>query len=1557
MYLNRYTNFRPSLKFSKNIVICLAAIFMMLCVCFSVSAAEEEGVCARVRIRISQDVVIARNAFKATLEISNSPENVPLENLKVTLNITDGNNQPANDLFGIHPPELSGIGDVNGGGIIQPGGSATAAWLLVPTRDAAPDEPVMYFVGGEFSYTQAGSTITMPLFPAPILVKPDPLLVLDYFWVRDVYSDDPFTPEIEPAEPFPLGLMVRNNGKGVANNFRITSSQPEIVENEKGLLIDFKIISTQVNSEPVSPSLTATLGNIDPGTISVVKWMMTSSLQGKFIEYKATFEHVDGLGIPRLSIIDTVNIHELTHAVRVDTPSDDNKPDFLVNDIPDDDHLPDTLYNSAGPIEAVGIGLNPSVDSQIVNGHLEAHLTASVPTGWVYIRTTDPGQDQFRLTRVVRSDGREILLDDNAWTTHRTIRLVGQAPYREHLLHLFDKDSTGSYTLIYESSGINNPPNVPSSPSPADGVTDIAVNVALNWQGGDPDAGDTVTYDVYLDTSNPPVTKVSSNQSEISYQAMGLSYGTTYYWKIVARDNNGSETEGPVWSFTTLLKEKFTLTVSINGSGSGKVSDGKNINCTYNGTTSQGTCSDLFNSGDTVLLTATPDAGSSFAGWSGDCSGTDLSTSILMNGTKTCTATFNDAIAPVSKVTQPTNGTTTYANSYIIKGTADDGVGSGVQKVEVSTDGGSTWSSATGTTSWSYVWTILGVGTYNIKSRATDIAGNVEAPGSGVTVTVVQRQATPVTINGRQLLVNGSPFTIKGVGYSPVPIGDDPETMPPYGDYFTSDYSSIYDRDLPLLRDVGANTVRLWNWNNIADHFDFLEKAYNGGVNPTYVIAGYRIDSGLDIDPNSSNNVREQLKADFREMVAVHKKHPAILMWAIGNGLNADGMYGSNLDNLFSLINEMAAEAHAEEGSNYHPVTTALVDVDMINIISTYDTSIPTLDIWAANVYRGNTFGSLFNDYKAVSTKPFVILEYGIDAYDNVHKNEYEKIGIPYQADYAEALWKEIATNSDICIGGSIVEYSDEWWKGKFSTDLGCTDIDPEVHGICGYAMSSHPDGYSNEEWWGLMRIIDNGTNPDIMESRAVYNRLQSLWIRAITVEKTGTGSGTVTSSDGKINCGSDCSETYNTVTEITLTAMPDTGSVFGGWSGCTPTPEDPKKCTVIISNTITVKATFQKDTYPPTGSIVINGDAQATNNRSVVLTLSASDDSGGSIQMCISNTSSCASWEPFATTKSWSLTSGNGTKTVYARFRDQWGNVNTTPSDTIILDTVAPVNGTVTATPGNTQVRLNWQGFTDALSGIDSYKVVYSTKSAPRSCSSGTAIYTGTDTMYPHTGLTNGTTYYYLVCAIDKAGNMSSGATTSVRPIPETNPPTGSIVINGDAQATNNRSVVLTLSASDDSGGSIQMCINNTSSCASWEPFATTKSWSLTSGNGTKTVYARFRDQWGNVNTTPSDTIILDTVAPVNGTVTATPGNTQVRLNWKGFTDALSGIDSYKVVYSTKSAPRSCSSGTAIYTGTDTTYPHTGLTNGTTYYYLVCAIDKAGNMSSGAKVSARPQL
>ncbi len=76
-----------------------------------------------------------------------------------------------------------------------------------------------------------------------------------------------------------------------------------------------------------------------------------------------------------------------------------------------------------------------------------------------------------------------------------------------------------------------------------------------------------------------------------------------------------------------------------------------------------------------------------------------------------------------------------------------------------------------------------------------------------------------------------------------------------------------------------------------------------------------------------------------------------------------------------------------------------------------------------------------------------------------------------------------------------------------------------------------------------------------------------------LTVTKAGSGTGTVTSSPAGINCGGDCSESYTKGTEVTLTATPDSGMEFTGWSGggCGGTGT----CTVTMNSDNSVIATF----------------------------------------------------------------------------------------------------------------------------------------------------------------------------------------------------------------------------------------------------------------------------------------------------------------------------------------------------------------------------------------------
>jgi len=108
----------------------------------------------------------------------------------------------------------------------------------------------------------------------------------------------------------------------------------------------------------------------------------------------------------------------------------------------------------------------------------------------------------------------------------------------------------GDVLLIKLGGETNNPPNTPSNPSPSNHATTVSINADLSWTGGDPNAGDTVTYDVYFGTSaTPPL--VSNDQPGTTYDPGTLAYNTKYYWKIVATDNHGASTLGPVWDFTT----------------------------------------------------------------------------------------------------------------------------------------------------------------------------------------------------------------------------------------------------------------------------------------------------------------------------------------------------------------------------------------------------------------------------------------------------------------------------------------------------------------------------------------------------------------------------------------------------------------------------------------------------------------------------------------------------------------------------------------------------------------------------------------------------------------------------------------------------------------------------------------------------------------------------------------------------------------------------------------------------------------------------------------------
>lgn len=498
------------------------------------------GICAQVRLRIDQEAVIARDAFRASLEIVNGSES-PMSNITVNLMVTDSAGRIVNPLFAIPAPVVSGIGSIDGTGQVVAGGRGTAAWTIVPTTESAPSGEVVYYVSGSIRYTQNGAPTVVPLAAQAITVYPLAQLQLTYFHQRDVLGDDPFTDAVEPSVPYSLAAMIRNTGAGTARNVRITSAQPKIIENEKGLFIDFQIIATEVAGQNVLPSLTANFGDIAPGGLKIGRWLLKSTLQGLFVDYSASFEHLDTFGDPRASIIQGVDIRELIRVVSAPGVFQDGLPDMLANDFQDIEDLPDTLYLSDGSVQHVSIVKTGAVSGVLSPGNLQVTLAAALPGGWSYLRVPDPGRGLYRLKQVVRSDNVSISLGTNAWTSDRTFVGGGRKPVLENNLHLLDYNSPGSYTLVYE------PLPAPDLVAPVSAVAALPAGsfaqIPLSWSGTDTGSG-IASFDIYVSVDGAPATLWLDNTPLFGAVYPG-SFGSSYAFYSVASDQAGNTEAAP----------------------------------------------------------------------------------------------------------------------------------------------------------------------------------------------------------------------------------------------------------------------------------------------------------------------------------------------------------------------------------------------------------------------------------------------------------------------------------------------------------------------------------------------------------------------------------------------------------------------------------------------------------------------------------------------------------------------------------------------------------------------------------------------------------------------------------------------------------------------------------------------------------------------------------------------------------------------------------------------------------------------------------------------------
>ncbi|KAL6053940.1 Family 31 carbohydrate-binding protein [Balamuthia mandrillaris] len=326
-------------------------------------------------------------------------------------------------------------------------------------------------------------------------------------------------------------------------------------------------------------------------------------------------------------------------------------------------------------------------------------------------------------------------------------------------------------------------------------------------------------------------------------------------------------------------------------------------------------------------------------------------------------------------------------------------------------------------------------------------------------------RAREVTTNGNKLLVDGKPFLVKGINYHPVPVGEGP------GDWFDAANEPIWSRDIPNMVALGVNTVRIYDWWDPGDHSAFMDALDEAGITCLFVSYLPWLDGPSDL----FGTLNEGHKDNVKEMVQGVADHPVLCGWIVGNEQNNEE---DEFENLLNNVNELAKTIHDEEtrlGYSTHPVTTTFLQTaELVSQLSQLD-DMSDIGFLSPQLYLAE-YGELFAEMAAVTDKPIVITEFGLDSWHYGNQAEDQQM----QADHVQRNLEEMYSEDNLAYvsGGIIFAYSDEWWK--------CGNND--VHDTCDWG-SDNPnfeDLRGNEEWFGVFSISDGGATPNELSAKLV---------------------------------------------------------------------------------------------------------------------------------------------------------------------------------------------------------------------------------------------------------------------------------------------------------------------------------------------------------------------------------------------------------------------------------------------------------------------------------------
>jgi len=430
--------------------------------------------------------------------------------------------------------------------------------------------------------------------------------------------------------------------------------------------------------------------------------------------------------------------------------------------------------------------------------------------------------------------------------------------------------------------------------------------------------------------------------------------------------------------------------------------------------------------------------------------------------------------------------------------------------------------------------------------------------------------------------------------------------------------------------------------------------------------------SALAIDPSNPSTIYTETQSG-----GVFKSISGGGSWSvINNGLTDHNVYALAIDPIYHPTIYAGTYSgvfkSTDGGGSWNPSNSGLTSTNVRALaIDPSNTSIVYAGTYGGGVFKSTNWGSNWvdrnNNLMNTNVRALAI--------------DPSNTSIVYAGTYGGGVFK--STNSGI------------FWvainNGLTNNKVYALAIDPSNHSII-YAGTYGGGVYMSTDGGGSWNAINSGLTNTYVDALAIDPSNHSiiyagtdgggafkfLPIVSLSVSKSGTGDGSVTSNPSGIDCGSTCTGSYDQGTSVTLIATPSSGSNFVGWSGaCSGTGD----CVVTMDSDKTVTATF--NSKPQYGlTVVKTGTGNGTVNSSPAGINCGSNCSGTYIQgTSVTLTAAASSGSVFA---GWSgACSGTGdcvvmmdsSKSVTATFNSQ-------PQNSLIVVKTGTGDGTVASSP-----------------------------------------------------------------------------------------------------------------------------------------------------------------------------------------------------------------------------------------------------------------------------------